>query len=178
MVQLHAQLRSRIYGNPLHLIPLASIDGVVFPPGPINLAVKEPLAAGLIHQLLCDLLNVLGSILGSDQHRILCADNDQIIDANGSNKLVFAPDIGIFRRQQFRIADYCIAIVVLLTQFRQRTPGTDIAPACIHWYHHSVFRFFHDCVVNRFGRALQKGDIPNPHEVQIPCLCVHRSSAS
>ncbi len=174
MVHLHRQSFPRLDGNALHLIALARVDGVVFAPRTVNLAVHVVLMASVGLDLLHHLFHVLHRVAIGNQHGVFGLHHHQILHADGGHQAGFGVNVAVFRFMADDVAVVDVSLRGVGADFPQRGPRADIAPARVHWHHHRVRRSLHHRVVNGLFRTGEEGLFIHANEVKIRIDAAHR----
>ena len=168
MVFLQAKLFTRLDHNAFHLKTLALVDALIPAPGAEYLLVREVLAAIVGFQPIHQFFHILHPILVRDQHHVRGFDDDQIRHAQcGYHSRLGAHKV-IRRVFQHHVASHHVACHILVANFPQCGPRTDIVPADIGWNNRGARGALHHRVVHRLGRTGLKCRRAESEKIEVP----------
>ncbi len=95
VVHLHGERPARLDGDTVNVEPRRLDHHIAAAPRTVDFAVSFVFAALVGLQVLHDLFHVLGAVFIHHQHRILGADDHQVLNADSRHQLFVAVDVAV-----------------------------------------------------------------------------------
>ena len=148
MMHLCWETFTRLNGNTLYLITVATFYRIITSPRTIDFAMGYMFATFLLFKNFDNLLYVLYVVLLCYQERIFSLNYNKVINSYSADQWTFRVNVVVPAVIVNYIAMRYVFMFIFLWYFPKWCPWTDVTPVSIKWNNYTILSFFHYRIIN------------------------------